>query len=303
VRRDGPEGLPYPLAGKEAHCIPLRHCVAVCHTRALRPQSVALRGLSRPIDRNKVLSPDLLTHHLRTRRSIRNFKSGEVPRETFAAILHTVRHAPSGHNHQPVAWTILDGRTAVSAFLSQATEWMREEVRAKTPLSRTLSLAGAVRAVDKGKDVVTRGAPHVVFAHVPAQGITPKTDAVIAATWFEIVAHAHGVGTCFAGYLMFALEHRPELARFLDIPEGRVVPAALLAGVPKYRYRRMVPRDAPGRASSKASPGPSPEAGIRERGMAGSLLLPNRPGIYSVAPPPNKTAGSNTGLADPGGGD
>jgi hypothetical protein len=32
----------------------------------------------------------------------------------------------------------------------------------------------------------------------------------------------------------------------LGIPEGRVVPAALLAGVPKYRYRRMVPRDMPG---------------------------------------------------------
>jgi hypothetical protein len=123
---------------------------------------------------------------------------------------------------------------------------MRGEVRAKTPLSRTLSLAGAVRAVDKGRDVVTRGAPHVVFAHVPAQGVTPKTDAVIAASWFEIVAHAHGVGTCFAGYLMFALERRPALARVLGIPEGRVVPAALLAGGPKYRYRRMVPRDMPG---------------------------------------------------------
>ncbi|MFZ5810730.1 MAG: nitroreductase family protein [Thermodesulfobacteriota bacterium] len=245
VRLDDPGGLPYPLAGREVHCIRCGHCVAVCPTGALRHSLLPI-GDFPLIDREKALSQDLLTHHLRTRRSIRNFKPCPVPRETFAAILDTVRHAPSGHNHQPVAWTILDGRTAVSAFLSHAAEWMREEVRAKTPLSRTLSLAGAVRAVDKGKDVVTRGAPHVVFAHVPAQGVTPKTDAVIAASWFEIVAHAHGVGTCFAGYLMFALERRPELARSLGIPEGRVVPAALLAGVPKYRYRRMVPRDEPG---------------------------------------------------------
>ncbi len=245
VRLDDPEGLPYPLAGREAHCIRCGHCVAVCPTGALRHSLLPIEDFPL-IDRKKALSPDILTNHLRTRRSIRNFKPCPVPRETFASILDTVRHAPSGHNHQPVAWTILDGRTAVSAFLSHATEWMREEVRAKTPLSRTLSLAGAVRAVDKGKDVVTRGAPHVVFAHVPAQGVTPRTDAVIAASWFEIVAHAHGVGTCFAGYLMFALKNRPELARFLEIPEGRVVPAALLAGVPKYRYRRMVPRDIPG---------------------------------------------------------
>ncbi|QLA15679.1 nitroreductase family protein [Desulfolutivibrio sulfoxidireducens] len=242
VRRDGPEGLPYPLAGKEAHCIRCGHCVAVCPTGALRHSLLPFEDFP-PIDRTKALPPEALAHHLRTRRSIRNFKPDTVPRETFAAILDSARHAPSGHNHQPVAWTILEGRPAVAELLSHVAAWMREEVQARTDLSRTLGLAGAARAVDKGKDVVTRGAPHVVFAHVPARGITPLTDAVIAATWFEIVAHAHGVGTCFAGYLMFALEHRPELVRLLGIPEGRVVPAALLAGTPAYRYRRMVPRD------------------------------------------------------------
>lgn len=244
VRQDAPDSLPYPLPGKAEHCIRCGHCVAICPTGALRHSLLPFDDFPL-VDRKNALAPEALAAHLKTRRSIRNFKPCTVPHETFAAILDTVRHAPSGHNRQEVQWTILDGRQAVNAFLMQVNEWMRAEVKAKTDFARNMKLAGAVRAVDKGKDVVTRGAPHAVFAHVPDDGVTPVTDAIIATTWFEIVAHAHGVGSCFAGYLMFALEHRPELARFLGIPEGRVVPAALLIGNSKYRYRRTVPRDEP----------------------------------------------------------
>lgn len=244
VRQDAPDALPYPLPGKAGHCIRCGHCVAICPTGALRHSLLSLEDFPL-IDRKKALPPAALAEHLKTRRSIRTFREEAVPRETFAAILDTARFAPTGHNRQEVQWTILDGRRAVHEFLMRVNEWMRSEVKARTPFSRAMSLAGAVRAVDKGKDVVTRGAPHAVFAHVPDEGVTPMTDAIIATTWFEIVAHAHGVGTCFAGYLMFALEHKPEMARCLGIPEGRTVPAALLVGTPKYRYRRMVPRDEP----------------------------------------------------------
>ena len=244
VRQDAPDAQPYPLPGKGEHCIRCGHCVAICPTGALRHSLLPLEDFPL-IDRKGALPPAVLAGHLKTRRSIRTFREEAVPRETFAAILDTVRFAPTGHNRQEVQWTILDGRRAVHEFLMRVNEWMRAEVKARTPFARAMSLAGAVRAVDKGKDVVTRGAPHAVFAHVPDEGVTPVTDAIIATTWFEIVAPAHGVGTCFAGYLMFALEHKPELARFLGIPEGRTVPAALLVGNSKYRYRRMVPRDEP----------------------------------------------------------
>ena len=244
VRQDAPDSLPYPLPGKEMHCIRCGHCVAICPSGALRHSLLPFDDF--PLaDRKNVLAPETLAGHLKSRRSIRTFKPCTVPHETFRAILDTVRHAPSGHNRQEVQWVILDGRQAVNGFLMLVNEWMRAEVKAKTDFSRNMKLAGAVRAVDKGKDVVTRGAPHVVFAHVPDDGVTPVTDAVIAAAWFEIVAHAHGVGSCFAGYLMFALAHKPELARHLGIPEGRVVPAGLLIGNSKYRYRRTVPRDEP----------------------------------------------------------
>lgn len=244
VRQDAPDTLPYPLPGKAEHCIRCGHCVAICPAGALRHSLLPFEDFPL-IDRKRVMDPAELAVFLRTRRSIRTFKPCTVSRETFGAVLGAVRFAPTGHNRQEVRWTVLDGRQAMAGFLSHVNEWMRSEVKAKTDFARNMKLAGAVRAVDKGKDVVTRGAPHAVFAHVPDDGVTPSTDAVIAATWFEIVAHAHGLGTCFAGYLMFALSHRPELMRHLGIPEGRVVPAALLVGNPKYRYRRMVPRDEP----------------------------------------------------------
>ncbi len=243
VRLDDPAGLPYPLAGREAHCIRCGHCVAGGPADALRHSLLPLEDFP-PIDRKRVLSPDLLTHHLRTRRSIRNFKSGEVPRETFAAILHTVRHAPSGHNHQPVAWTILEGRAAVSTFLSHVAEWMRGRSGQDPPVPDPEPGRGG-RAVDKGRDVVTRGAPHVVFAHVRPRA-SPRRP-----TRSSPRPGSRSWPTPTGGHLLRGLSDvrpgaSPGTGPVLGIPEGRVVPAALLAGVPKYRYRRMVPRDMPG---------------------------------------------------------
>ncbi|MFO7683741.1 MAG: nitroreductase family protein, partial [Chloroflexota bacterium] len=49
---------------------------------------------------------------LRTRRSVRRFKSDPVPASTIERILETAIHAPSAHNLQPWRFAVLQGLSA-----------------------------------------------------------------------------------------------------------------------------------------------------------------------------------------------
>jgi len=89
-----------------------------------------------------------------------------------------------------------------------------------------------------------RGAPQCLLAlHDPA---TPKTfrNGQFAFTYVELYAASLGLGTCWAGYLEAYLNTNDAASRkLLGIPEDRVVCAAMLYGLPKYPYHKLVTRN------------------------------------------------------------
>ena len=248
VRQAGPGDLPAPLPGREAHCIRCGHCVAACptgaFTHALLPPQTFM-----PIRRATLPAFDAVTHLLQSRRSCRTYKSGKsgkpapLPRDELARLFNIVRYAPTGHNTREVRFVVVDGPQRMAEVRDGVVDWMRAEVAAQTPLAATLNLAGAIRAVEKGKDVVFRGAPHVAVAYAPRHGVTPELDAAIAAAWLEIAAHAQGLGACWCGYLIFALAAHPPLATLLGIPEDHQGYAAMLLGRMAQRPVSIPPRE------------------------------------------------------------
>ncbi len=60
-------------------------------------------------------------------------------------------------------------------------------------------------------------------------------DAIIALSHADITAQAFGVGTCWSGLLAMAAEEYQPLQRFLNLPVGRKLAYALIAGYPKYK--------------------------------------------------------------------
>lgn len=242
--REGEDGLPIPLEGRERHCIVCGHCAAVCPSGALSHSLIPGESLIR-IEKDLGVTPEQLKQFFLSRRSIRAYKDKDLPRETIAGLIGIASHAPSGHNLQPVEWIVLDGRAQVEEMLKIVVEWMESEVKAKSGLAKILSLAGAVRAYKRGKDVICRGAPHVVCAHVPTDaGITPFYDGIIALAHLDLAAHGMGLGACWAGYLGFAAK-APGVKEFLGLPENREPAYFLLLGEPRFRYRMIPPRKDP----------------------------------------------------------
>ena len=70
-------------------------------------------------------------------------------------------------------------------------------------------------------------------------------DCTSALAYFDLAAPTYGLGACWAGFVMVGLMQWQPLRDALAIPADNVVHGVLMAGYPKYRYQRLVPRNAP----------------------------------------------------------
>lgn len=94
--------------------------------------------------------------------------------------------------------------------------------------------------------LICHGAPAVLLFHgeVSKTGMT-EADANIWATYTSIYSNTMGLGTCFNGFIVKAMEKSSKLNPQFKIPVNHRVCASLLIGYPKVRYRNEVSRPSP----------------------------------------------------------
>jgi nitroreductase/NAD-dependent dihydropyrimidine dehydrogenase PreA subunit len=226
------EGFPESVAGTDTLCISCGHCVAVCQTGALSHARIPVVECV-PIREELHASAEVIEQFLKKRRSIRTFEGKTVPRELLEHLIDTARWAHSAVNTQPVRWTIVYDGSRVKHLAGLLAEWVRKEGFAPH----------YVAAWDRGKDTMLRGAPHLVVATASAENPWAQVDSVIALTYLELAAQAHGLGTCWAGILTRAAAFNSAVTEYLKLEAGHKVCGAVMLGYPKYRYHRIPKRN------------------------------------------------------------
>lgn len=224
--------LPKVVDAKAGMCIQCGHCEVSCPSQALllnvRPDERALL-----LTGTGNLSPDDLGIYLKKRRSVRHFTKDPVPKEKIMQVLDTARYAASGGNGQPVQWIVFHDPKKVKKIAGLTVEWMKTLVNSAHPMSGYVPML--IGAWESGNDVICRGAPHLLFAHIPEGNPINSVDAIIALTHFDIAAPAYGIGTCWAGFVAAASREYTPLKDVLALPEGRCVAYAMMFGHPKYK--------------------------------------------------------------------
>jgi nitroreductase/NAD-dependent dihydropyrimidine dehydrogenase PreA subunit len=245
VDMSGADDFPSLAQGGEERCIKCGHCVAVCPNGAFNHR---LMTAEQCIEINRTLLPSSLSveHFLKSRRSIRAYKDEVLDVGTLEKLIDIARYAPSGHNVQPVSWTLVSGREKLKGMVDLVAEWMRGVAKEKPALDSMMKLSMVADSWSLGVDVITRGAPHVVVAHAPKlYGPLGHEGCLIALSYLELAAHSLKVGACWAGYFEMAAVNCPSLQQALNLPEGNRPYGAMMLGWPKYEYSRIPLRKEP----------------------------------------------------------
>ncbi len=223
-------------------CIACGHCVAACPVEALDNLYAPLSGQI-PLKDYEPLDPAAAARFLRSRRSIRSYKKEPVPRELLLKILDIARFASTGGNTQGLSYLVISDKEKLSAISSATILWMEDRVAKGAEGSDYF--VGIIRASrETGKDIILRGAPHLIVAMCDETFSRGPENAHFAFAYAELMAPTLGVGTCWAGLFQgCAINGYAPLLDILEIPPGKKVAGGLMAGFPRYKYYRLVGRN------------------------------------------------------------
>ena len=186
---------------------------------------------------------------LRTRRSIRRFKTDHVPDSVLRDILHTATYAPSAHNRQPWRFIVLTDSSA-KKHLSDA---MAEEFQRDLEKDN-LAAEEIAKKVARSKERIT-GAPVVIILCVDmsemdnypderrrkAEYIIGIQSAANAGMQLLLAAHAEGLGGVWVCSPMFAQETVQDALNISKMWEPQ---AMFLIGypleIPAFRGRKAI---------------------------------------------------------------
>lgn len=244
IEMKDPSAVPTPVEGAEGQCILCGHCVAVCSQGALSHAQMKSAECP-PVRRDMEIPFAQAEYFLRSRRSIRSFKNQAVERDKLVQLIDVARLAPTGRNSQLVHWLGVDSREKVFHLAGIVMEFFQYLIAQENPFAEKFGLKNVIGAWEAGVDVISRGAPAMVFTHAPKDYGLAATDETIALTFLDLLAPTIGLGTCWGGYFMIAAAQWPPLLQALGLPEGHACCGAMMIGYPKFKYHRLPLRNEP----------------------------------------------------------
>lgn len=237
------KGNGFPGLKEDGVCLLCGHCEAVCPKGAA---AVEAEGLTPPLGAPEpvTLTPEQAGGHFRLRRSVRHYQDKAAPQETLEQVLDIARFAPSACNTQPVKWLVIKEREEVKKLAGLVIDWMRDlRDNPQSNYKMEIPVESLIEAWEKGYDVISRGAPHLILAYAEKANRFAAVDAPIALTYLELALPAFGLGACWGGFFDIALAHWPPLREALQLPEGFKSFGTLMVGYPKYKYQRIPKRN------------------------------------------------------------
>lgn len=171
------------------------------------------------------------------RRSVRKYTKEQVPEWMVKRILEAGRFAPSGGNYQP--WKFIVVREAnviaeltedavqVAKAISHRFDYRREGRGWLFPLTKLMTRLrpgmmhptpfSALSMLAEGRITLYYGAPTVILILKDVRGIgSPDLDCGIAGQNMVLAAHSMGLGTCWVGFVVLAMQQR-KWRRFFGI--------------------------------------------------------------------------------------
>ncbi|MDO4554122.1 MAG: nitroreductase family protein [Lachnospiraceae bacterium] len=208
-------------------CIRCGHCTAVCPKEAISVIGFE-KGQIEKTEKVR-LDTDVVLNTIRFRRSIRNFKKTEIPKEIIEQILEAGRLTHTAKNMQDVSFVVLNSekdrmeKMAVKMF------------RAVKPFADLFSQVARNNEINDSFFFFNAPVVIVIMAKNEANG-------VLAAQNMEFVAETYGLGVLYSGFFTTAANISRKIRKALAISKGKKIAMTLVLGYPNVKYLRSAPR-------------------------------------------------------------
>ncbi len=194
-----------------------------------------------------------------SRRSIRDFRDGEIPQNLAGKILDAAVTAPMGIPPSDVGVMVFEGREKVCNFsFDFITELAKMKKFFSPPMLALLRpfMSKADYEVSKSflvplinffdetkkqdKNFLLYDAPLAMYFY--NSGYCDPCDPYIPATYAMLAAHSLGLGSCMIGSIAPFLRRMKKLKAKYSIPAGSKDGIFLIFGYPKYKYQKAIKR-------------------------------------------------------------
>ena len=241
VLTTGDDGYPMFKKENEPFCLNCQHCLAVCARGAVTCNGV---GFGETLDIEQTPDGRAEAALLRQRRSIRQWRDGPIQEEVWTRLTDTLSWMPTGCNEHRLHFTIVRDREKMDWYRQEVVRALQKIIRTRIPQLLFPKFRRYMDEIMRGDDVVFRNAPYMIVASTPKNAPCREADPWIALSYFDLLACANGLGTCWSGFAVRAFKWMRGIRRTLSLPHGYEVGAVLLFGVPAVEYAR-VPRPRP----------------------------------------------------------
>ncbi len=214
-----------------SRCILCGHCIGVCPENAIIYDNLENEALEHKggKDHSELISYSLLHQLMRSKRSIRQYKSDRVPEESIKKVINSMRDAPTGGNMRNLKCLIFSGKEKIKQLANAIIDVL------ESPDTRTRFKS----RIEKGYDPIFYNAPHVLIIY--SKNPYDTRNSTIAMTYGMLSAETLGLGSCWIGYAHGILAEYPRICKSFTGIETYVL-GVMTLGYPAVRYFRGPPR-------------------------------------------------------------
>lgn len=166
-----------------------------------------------------------LVEAIRTRRSVRKYKSDPLPEKTVRELLELAAWAPSGMNTQPWLFEVVEGKEYLKDLSDRSRVFL---------LERMAEMPGLETYRDRLSNPdfnIFYSAPVLVLIYANTKAFTYVNDCSMAAQNLMLAAWDRGIGSCWIGFAR-GFCGTPEFKDELKVPPEYDLVAPVILGYP-----------------------------------------------------------------------